>query len=140
MDSLKGGSPKRAVIELAHLLGFLSEADRTWLLREYNETPNPKNTSDSTAKLSYDERVGQLRLGNELIKEVDVRSTKTQNEILLSAFQSAGWPTSIPQPFHPALKQSQISQLLTRLNDGLIRIRFHSQARGQTLSWERSQP
>ena len=115
--AVKGVSQKRAVIDLASVLGFMSGADHAWLLREFDELPNPSDIEDPTHKPFFDARLGQLRLGNEKIRKVAVRKTKTQVAILLSAFQSAGWPTSIPQPFHPALKQSQISQLLTRLNE-----------------------
>lgn len=131
---LNGGSQPRAIIESAYRLGHLDPASREWLQREIGESPEASTPVPETPRPAWRQEVGQLLFGTELIRRVRVMKTPSNVQIILDAFEAAGWPKSIPNPLK--LGSQELHEALRSLNEGMVRIRFHSQQGAQVIYWE----
>lgn len=131
---LHGGSQPRAIIESAYRIGHLDQTSREWLLREIGEPPEASTTALETPRPAWRQEVGQLLFGTELVRRVRVMKMPSNVQTVLDAFETAGWPKSIPNPLK--LGSQELHEALRSLNEGLARIRFHSQQGAQVIYWE----
>jgi hypothetical protein len=129
----RGVSLERAIIEVAHGVGLMSDQTAHWLRRELDlETPPPRPPSDRPV---WQAETGQLRAGDGVIRRVRVMREPSNIQQILDAFQSAGWPNRIDNPL--PLGQQQLHQTLRSLNRGLAKVRFRAQEGGKAITWER---
>jgi hypothetical protein len=119
----------RAVVEVAHEIGFLDQPTYTWLLRKIgDELPQP-------GRPFWDVATGKLCLGKKVIRSVRVMSNPTNIHQILEKFQLQQWPPRVESPF--GTDQEQLHQTLRSLNRGLEKIRFRAQESGEAVTWER---
>jgi hypothetical protein len=124
-------SRPRAIVDTAHALGLLQETNYHWLLRGIGEGADQAMSPDRPA---WNSQTGELRWKKQLLRRVRVMAVPTNIQIILDAFQAAGWAGLIPNPL--SLGQQQLHQALRSLNQGLNKIRFHAREGGQIISWE----
>jgi len=134
--TLRGGSQLRGLIDSARAIGYLSDADYRWLLREIGESRKEKQTRGS---LCWDRETRELRLGSRVIRRVRSLSVARNLAAILDAFQEAGWPRSIETPaaIDTSLSGEPARDAVRSLNEGLDVICFHADAGGQRVFWTR---
>ena len=133
---LRGVSVERAIIEVAHELSFLTESNARWLLREIGEdSPTPPPTPEHP---NWHRESGELRSGAQVIRRVRVMASPSNIQLILNAFQAAGWPSRIDDPLPDGPDQQRLHQAILSLNEGLDSIRFHVQEGGQAVTWGRA--
>lgn len=120
----------RATLDVAHELGFLTDGDYRWLLRETGESPPGAARRDRPV---WNHGTGELRLGTRLLRRVRVMARPSNIQRVLDAFQAANWTTQVASPLTHG--QQQLHQALRSLNKGLKRIRFHSQGGAEAITW-----
>lgn len=130
---VRGGTIQRAIVEAAHALGFLTEADRQWLLRELDE---PSSSAGGQFLIEWNRVLGELRLNGKLIRKVRLANA-THLLDLLDAFQDAGWPEQIEDPLSVEPNGQLLRETLRTLNNGLTRLRFFADGTGHGIRWER---
>lgn len=130
---LRGVSRERAVIEVAGELGFLTESNARWLLREIGEE-SPASQEASERPSWHPER-SELRWGAQVIRRVRLMANPSNIQLILDAFQAAGWPSRIDDPLPNGPDQQRLHQAVLSLNEGLDVIRFHVQEGGQAVTW-----
>jgi hypothetical protein len=91
----KGVSPTRAVLELAREANLLADQDFHRLLRSFGEEVKP---TESPPLPVWDKALGELRLGNTVIKRVRRLKVATNASLILDAFQELGWPPYADDP------------------------------------------
>jgi hypothetical protein len=105
-----------------------------------DEIPEANGKSHPTAsfKPHWDAARRQLSLGGRMVKQFHVPASN--QELILSAFQEAGWPESIDDPLTGEIGINP----KTRLNDAIYRlnhkqlarlIRFHVNGNGSSVHW-----
>lgn len=127
---LRGGTPWRAIADVAQTVGLLSESARRRLLRELGE---PDAASASSVNVEWIKTLGELRLNDEVIRRVRVGHA-TKVVPILDAFQECGWPEHIDDPITAGDGQ-RLRDALKVLNRGLERIRFHADGTGEGIRW-----
>lgn len=132
---LRGGSGFKAILEVARKLDHVSEQDYVWLLRELGLEANPISEPN---RPYFDHNHGKLFFGNKSIRRVRMNKNPTHIQIILDAFQEAGWVPRIENPLKgdEQRDQQQLHQVLRSLNDGLKKIKFHALEGGQAIRWE----
>ena len=125
-------SLERAVIDIAHGLGLMSEQTVRWLLRELGEEMSDAPPCD--IRPVWDATTGELWFDHRLIRRVRITQTPSNIQQILDAFEAAGWPHRIDNilPYGP----EQLHQALRSLNSSLKEIRFRSQKSGEAVVWE----
>ena len=129
---LRGVNYDRAVIEVAHELGFLRDSDKRWLLREIGKGVERSTSPDHPC---WEAKTGELRFGNRIVRRVRIMRVPTNIQKILDAFQDSGWPPQINNPL--TLGPQQLHQALRSLNYGLKKLRFHASGGGLAIYWER---
>lgn len=122
----------RAVIELAHQLNFMSATDYQWLLREIGES---RTRIRNATVPSWNAESGELVWGNRTVRRVRIFRVPSNVQLILDAFQQAGWPTRIDNPLPHGPDAQKLHQALFSLNKGLKRLAFCSQEGGTAISW-----
>lgn len=125
----RGCSRPRAIIELGKRLNFLDDLSYQWLLREIGETHGPRDDS----RPEWNPNRGQLLFGGKVIRKVRLMEEPSRVQVILEAFEAAGWPERIDRP----TGVKNLSEELRTLNSGLKRIKFHAQAGSTAISWAR---
>ena len=128
-------SAERAVIDVAVALNHLDEPTAKWLLREIGEAEG-ETPSFSPGRPSWDPERGELRLGSDLIRHVRIFARPTNVQLILNAFQAAGWPARIDNPISRCVDQQRLHQAVRSLNEGLNGIGFHVQEGGKAVTWQ----
>lgn len=123
----RGCSRPKAIIELGKRLNFLDDLHYHWLLREIGETHDPRDGS----RPNWNPNSGKLHFRGRLIRKVRLLKQPSCVQVVLEAFEAAGWPESINCP----TGVKKLSESLRTLNSGLKRIRFHAQAGGTAIRW-----
>ena len=136
---IRGVSPTRAVLEMAYKVDLLTKRGLHRLLCSFGEE---EVKSAEFPYPEWNEQLGELRLGNTMIKRV--RQLKEANNVasILNRFQASGWPYCIgnPLPFRKNLRQSPARRLrdaINSLNENLKLIQFHIAKHGREIAWER---
>ncbi len=122
----------RAYLEVGKELGFVSNADFNWLMREIGEVPDPEVDSN---RPSWNADIGKLRLDGEVIGTFRVMQSPSMPCLILAAFQHATWRTVIVDPLGGG--EETLQEAVRYLNDRVEGIRFRTQRGGQAVSWER---
>jgi hypothetical protein len=128
-------SQHRAIAELAHGLGFLSDANLDWLLREIGEPRRPGPVSVSEPLPCWHRDTGVLTYGRHRIRKVRVMAEPSNIQCILDAFERSGWPRRIENPLPGIFDQQRLHLALASLNRGLARVRFSSQEGGHAICW-----
>ena len=126
----RGVSIERSIIEVAQGLGFLDEAKADRLLRAVGEEEQAARIPE---RPFWDSTQGHLRLAESTIRHVRVMNHPSNIQLILDAFQSAGWRPQIRNPHGD--DQHQLHLTLQSLNRGLEAIRFHAQEGGRAVTW-----
>jgi hypothetical protein len=129
----RGGTIQNAIVEVAHVLGFLTEADYRWLLREIDE---PASSSRNQILIEWNRRLGELRLNGKLIRKVRMANA-TRLSAILDAFQDEGWPEQIEDPLSVKSDSQLLRETLRTLNQRLKRLRFFADGTGHGIRWDR---
>jgi len=126
----------RAYLEAGHELGFVSDADYHWLMREIGES---EEDDENRSSLCWDRQTRELRLGSRIIRRVRSLSVARNLAVILDAFEEAGWPRSIETPtsIDTSLSADPVHDAVRSLNGGLEVIRFHADEGGQRIFWTR---
>jgi hypothetical protein len=127
---LRGVSGERALVEVSYLLGFMSEPDQQYLLRELGESP----VEASTGKPVWDRDKGELLFNGQVIRRVNVRQAKNLVPVL-DTFQESGWRPHIDDPLSGGKNQKRLHKTIATLNDGLSQISFHADGASEGLTW-----
>ena len=136
---IKNVSPTRAVLEMAYKVDLLTKRGLHRLLCSFGEE---EVKSAEFPYPEWNEQLGELRLGNTIIKRV--RQLKEANNVasILNRFQASGWPYCIGDPLqsNQNLRQSPARRLrdaVNSLNENLKLIQFRIAKRGREIAWER---
>jgi hypothetical protein len=131
---LRRVSQARAVVDLAHELGFLNAAAHRSLLGEIGEPTAPRRLGPAP---SWDRERGELRWGRTVIRRARIQRNPTNLQPILDAFEAAGWPNQIGNPLPYQNDPEQLHQTLRSLNSRLMRIQFHAHCGAAAISWTR---
>ena len=132
-QKLHSGSEQRAIIESGFALGFLRDFDRHRLIEEIGES-TPQNTDKRVPQ--WNAATGKLFWENRLVRKLRILKKPSNIQIILNAFEAAGWPERIPNPVRPGLAPPvQVHETLRSLNKNLKAIRFHSQEGAGAIHW-----
>ncbi len=82
----------------------------------------------------WDRVAGQIRFRGHVIRTVKMHQTRSNVEIILDAFETAGWPPQIPAP--RGFDRDKLRDTLRSLNEGLADIRFGQQGGGTKVRWQ----
>lgn len=127
---------ERAIVELAHLTGFITDIDYNWLFRVIGETPDrARRNARTPRKPHWDRELGQLRWGDNIIRRVRSRTAAHRVVAVLDACQRFGWRKRIPIS-DPTINDMQLRDAVKSLNVGLSTIRFRSDGTGAGIIWE----
>lgn len=138
-------SEARAVVDLAHGLGFLTDKNADWLLRELGEQPRQNHEIAASLPLlppepadelpRWDRDNYELWYRDEVVRRI-LLPDKAENIVrVLNAFQEEGWPRRIDDPLPRRRDQHRVHQTVRSLNSGLRLIRFHSDGTGEGITW-----
>jgi hypothetical protein len=131
-EKVRGGSPARAVIEVAYGIGFLDQTSRDWLIREIGERGT--RSSQTSDRPTWDRTNGELRFRGEVIRKVRMLKNPSNIQHIIDAFERSKWKPQIETP--PAFDQQRLHQTLFFLNEHVTRIRFHSTNGAKLITWE----
>ena len=127
---LRDWNPERAIVEIAHRIGFLTQVDYEWLREVVGvpvlDEPNSGNPLAGETPV-WDHQVGRLDFRGKLCRDLHVARAKTIVPIL-DAFQEADWPPTVEYQ-DDTVDPQRIHQLVRNLNCGLTGIRFSVQDR-----------
>ena len=126
-------SVEQAVIEVADGLDMMSEKKANWLRREL-DLEAPESTPPSDRPI-WREDTGELWFDGRVIRRIRVMREPSNIQLLLDAFEAAGWPARIDNILPEG--QEQLHQTLRSLRRSLEKIRFRSQEGGAAILWER---
>lgn len=128
----RGVSQIRAIIEVAQGIGFLSETNAEWLLRETGEK-QPRRRRDK--RPIWDSETGTLRIAGTIARSVRVTANPSNIQSILDAFENQGWAKRIDNPIDCSDDDQRLYQALRSLNSGLKKLRFHAQEGGKAVTW-----
>ena len=121
---------------LDSLLGELDAQIRHKLLR----VSQRQTIRLSGLKPHWDEDSHQLLVGDEVARKIIKPAEATRIIPVLEAFERAGWPPAIPNPFTragiPNVDQELRYQTISSLNDGIDFIRFSSDGTNDRIQWQ----
>ena len=137
-------TPERVLLEMAAEAKLLHGGEYERYRREIGEPLG----SDANVEVGqscqvedlnpiWDRSEGKLFFQGQAIREVRVCKTRSRLQVIVEAFQNAGWAKCIHEPFNGDLPESQVRGTVTELNRDLVAIRFHVQAGGTEIRWER---
>jgi hypothetical protein len=125
----RGVSRHRAILDIAHQRG-LDDATYNRLLRETGE----EERRDTRERPSWQRATGELRFNGSLVRVVRIFSRPSNIQLILDAFEDAGWPDTIPNPL--GNDQQRLHQALRSLNRNRPRIRFRALSGAQYITWQ----
>lgn len=130
-------SQPRAILDVAHAIGLLSESDYSWLLREVGGGRRrvARASKQSQGRPSWNWREGKLCWNGRVIRQIRSLSNPSHLHRILDAFQKARWRQQIKNPMTRG--QLQLHQVLRSLNSGLKQIRFHGRQGGTVITWSK---
>lgn len=146
---VKSCSRVRAALDVAYEIGFLTEPDYRWLLRETEGAtgpsgPSPAGASDGAAASAtsvtgprWDRDTGWFSYDGKKLERFQIRLEATQPARILGAFQDADWCVRVANPL-ACLPSHEVAQSLKHLNRRLGVIRIHAQENSKSLRWERT--
>lgn len=111
-----------AVIEIAKSLDLISRTDEKWLKQELG-IDDAETSSEALETPRWDRDRGRLTYKGELVRIVRPMRTRSRVQIILDAFDDAGWET-IESPFD--VDPMDIHDIVRQVNDGLVGIKFHA--------------
>ena len=124
---------EQAVIDVAHGLGMMSKETVDFLRKELDlESADATPPSDRPI---WREDTGELWFDGRVIRRIRVMREPSNIQLLLDAFEAAGWPARIDNILPEG--QEQLHQTLRSLRRSLEKIRFRSQEGGAAILWER---
>jgi hypothetical protein len=133
---LRGVNDAQAIYELADFLGLVHDGDRRWLAPEIEQLPNADLSHHAPRWVP---EVGELRLGNRVIRKVRLARIPTGAQRILDAFERLGWPTQAPSPFSDTREPGATRSYVKQLNKNLQSIRFGVQGAGSFVTWRFAQ-
>jgi len=122
----------RAYLEAGRELGFVSDADYHWLMREVGEE-EPRHVDPNLPIWNAD--LGKLYLDGEEVGSFRVMQTPSTPCRILAAFQATSWQAVVDEPLGGDEKSLQ--DAVRYLNSHVRGIRFRTQRGGRAISWER---
>ena len=106
----------RAVIEIARLIGLISEAEAIGLRRQIGDQSGVGLQSD---KPHWDSDRGELQLGGQLARKISKPSFATNIVPILDAFQKQRWRARINNPLPGIADSQRLREAIASLNEGL---------------------
>ncbi len=122
----------RAYLEAGRELGFVSEADFSWLMQEIGEKATPLVDANLP---HFNAELGELSLDGEIVGSFRVLQLPSIPCRILTAFEAAGWRSVIDDPLGGDAKDLQDG--VGYLNQRVAGVRFRTQRSGEAISWER---
>lgn len=132
---LRGVLRPRAVLELAHGIGFLTPQEFQRLLARIGEEGPPAGRTE--ARPMWDKELCELRLQGRVIKRVRGRKVAKNVCLVLDAFQEDNWPHHVLDPLPGGPNSTRVHKTVESLNRGLEAIRFRADGSGEGFTWER---
>ena len=136
----RGTSWNRAIVEVAHALGFLDGPTRdalTAVLPAEDASDSAEQPTPNASRVLpiWKKANGELLYRGNVIREVKPDAPNLR--LILDSFQEAGWESSIYDPFPPDKKASdRRRRTVASLNQGLTGIVFLCKGNGTRISWE----
>lgn len=127
---LREWTAERAIVEIAHKIGFMDVAEYEWLLEVIGDSSATGSVSKSIP--TWNRKNGRLELEGTLCRKVLVAKATTIVPVL-DAFEDAGWPPAIEYP-NESVDPQQIHQSVISLNTNLTGLRFNAQ--GDQVCWQ----
>jgi hypothetical protein len=133
---LKGVSPPRAIVEVAHELGFLDGPTFGWLMREIGEeTAQAHAGATDPPKPRWNRDRGELLYDDRVVRQIRSVSVARNVVRILDAFHEQDWPERIDDPI-PGGDPQRLREAIGNLNERLQEIRFRADGTGQGILWE----
>lgn len=126
----KGVPVERAIVRVALATDLITGSTADWLLKELGEEEGQPAEAERPV---WDVDRGELRWGQELIRNVRIMKRPSKTQQILDAFQNANWTATIQTPFDAAA--SDVDDVITNLNKNLRIVTFHSRNRGKEIYW-----
>ncbi len=122
-------SPYVAAVDLAQQLRLV---DDRWAVRLFealgDHAPLPLEDRPQWARSA-----GQIRFRGEAIRTVRTHQKPSNVEIVLDAFEQAGWPEQVPAP--SGFDSAKVRETLRSLKNGLTAIEFRQREGGTKIQW-----
>ena len=133
---LREWTAERAIVEIAHKIGFMDPAEYQWLLEVAGDPLTDESSTTVEPTPSWNRETGLLEFAGQLCREIRVARATTITPVL-DEFQAAGWPPSIVY-VNNTVDDQRIHQVRRNLNSDLHGIYFTVQ--GQNICWHPSSP
>jgi len=129
---LHGVGEVAAALDLFGRMTTLPSYEIDWLRRELGIAPF---NADMVLTPTWDSSSFELRLSNRLCRRI-VGPKRAKNIVtILNAFEAAGWPTRIDNPFGGVDGPTTMQAAIGSLNHGINAIRFHADGTGKGIRW-----
>ena len=126
--------PARALVEVAHVLGFVDTFTGGRMLRELN-LPGDLPTDPGLVPVWRKDR-SELLLGGQVVRRVARTNIAKLVVRVLDAFEEDGWTPRIDDPLLGGKKPNRLRRTIETLNTNLIGMRFHADGTGEGVRWE----
>jgi hypothetical protein len=140
------GTPtwNECIVELAHALGFINVPRRESLLEALGANTHPGKVSGARARSTvaiphWDDEARELRYRGQLVRVVK-RPKQAHNIVtILRAFQKAGWPARIDDPFRRQSSDQTRRRDVENLNKLLLKplLKFECDGNGTGFLWKK---
>ena len=131
---LRRNPPERALVEVAHALGFINNFTGNWLLRECGLSGALGMDLGLVPQWCKDR--GVLLLGGQVARRVSRPDQATNVVRILDAFEEEGWPPRIDDPLPGGRNQKRLHRTIAVLNPDTIGMKFHADGSGEGIRWE----
>jgi hypothetical protein len=113
----RGTTADRALVEVAHALGFLNERLRADLLDALGEEPAERDPE----KPHWDRRAGELRFRSVVVRRVPKVGRSHNIVPILDAFEEDGWPPEIDDPLTSGGRDDRRRRAVETLNNRMLK-------------------
>ena len=129
----RGTTADRALVEVAHALGFLNDRLRDDLLNALGEKPAERDPE----KPHWDKQARELRFRGVVVREVPKPALSKNIVRILDEFEDFGWPPRIDDPFGTGGKDDRRRRAVETMNNGMLNksMRFECDGDGTGFIW-----
>lgn len=127
----RGVPIEQAIVEIAWRNDLITGEMAEWLRSELGLKDQPSPPKDRPL---WNAGTGELLWGDDVIRSVPIRKSPLNIQLILDAFQAAGWPSRIENPLPNG--PQQLHEALRSLNRGLEKVVFRAQEGGEAIIWK----